>query len=153
MLHYRFWYFNCIESKYVLERISKSWTRHSEFLKRALMCVSMCVCVHLCVFVCVSPCVCVQVCVSRCASPCVCVHVCVSMCLCPCVCVHVCMSMCVSMCVRVLCENLILVMSWSEKMVCPKSKSKLVACRTASSTRGQKVGFLTPSLHDFDIQR
>ena len=74
------------------------------------VCVSVFVCVFLCVCVCVRACVCVcvreSVCVCECVCECVCVCVCVWMCVCVnvwvsigvCVCVCVCLYVCVCMC-------------------------------------------------------
>jgi len=92
------------------------------------LCVSICVCVHVCGVCVCDVCVCewcVGICVSVWASECVwfgcmcvsewvCVHACVSLCVCVCVCVSVCvcvwvavvcvgMSVCVCLCGR-LCE-------------------------------------------------
>jgi len=64
------------------------------------VCLSVCVCVCLCVYVCVCLCLCVSlsVCVYICMSMSVCVYVCVSLCLCVCMSVCLCVYVCVCLC-------------------------------------------------------
>ena len=75
--------------------------------------VYMCLSVYMCLCVCVSMCLCVYVSVCLCVSMCLCLYVsmclcvCVSVCLCVCVsvCLCVCVSMCLCVCVSVTCRS------------------------------------------------
>ena len=71
--------------------------------KLLVLCVHMCICVHVCMSVCVCVFVCEQVCVSVRANTCECVHATVCMYMCMQLCAFVCKCACVhaSVCMQV----------------------------------------------------
>ena len=99
---YLFFFVSILFSSF-LHEIGWEWLIECSLKNRSKLncgvCVSMCVCVSLCVCVCVSLCVCVCVCVCPCMCVCVCPRMCV--CVCVCVCVPVCVCVCVCVCVPV----------------------------------------------------